>query len=410
MLSAKYDRMGSVRNPFGRWISHRFSGSSKHPQSFRSLGRSLCALALGCTLQAHAVVDPIDAPAVPMPNVTHTLLLSAAKAGTRLVVVGQYGSIIYSDDHGKSWKQAQVPVQVTLTDLFFIDEKIGWAVGEAAVILKTVDGGVTWEKQHDGLMPSSVASKLITEGQKKIDEMQAALDQIDANDDAARAEADERLFQAEDRILALKKASNSPLLNVWFRDQNEGFVVGSYAQFYHTTDGGKSWESWAHKLENAENHNYDIWGDGSGLMLIVGETGNIFRSTDNGITWNSMPKVSPRSIYSIVPDTARKRFYATGMLGQVSYSDDQGSNWVLLPTRTEFAIQNGVIGADGKPIFVGNNGVFITEKSEGGELRVYLRDDRVHMSNIIDAGDGNFVTVGFAGVKRITPKGLDLKN
>ncbi|HMU90430.1 MAG: hypothetical protein IT471_00965 [Pseudomonadales bacterium] len=369
---------------------------------------SLCALAMGFALHAHAVVDPIEAPAVPMPKAAHTLLLGVAKAGTRLVAVGQYGIVVYSDDQGKNWQQAKVPVQLTLTDLFFVDDKTGWAVGDAAVILKTVDGGATWEKQHDGLMPNSVASQLVAEGQKKIDEAQAALDQADPNDEAARAELDERLFQAEDRIQALKKASNSPLLNVWFRDQSEGFAVGSYAQFYHTADGGKTWESWAHKLQNAENHNYDIWGDGSGLMLIVGETGNIFRSTDHGATWQTIPKVSPRSLYSIVPDVARKRLYITGMVGQVAYSDDQGGSWTAMPTHTEFSVQNGLIGADGKPVFIGNNGLFITEKSDGSGLGVYLRDDRVHMANIIDAGDGNFLTVGFAGVKRISPKGLDL--
>ena len=51
----------------------------------------------------------------------------------RLVAVGAYGHILFSND-GIDWQQANVPVKSTLTGVFFINDKLGWAVGHDAVI------------------------------------------------------------------------------------------------------------------------------------------------------------------------------------------------------------------------------------------------------------------------------------
>ncbi|MBW2385271.1 MAG: hypothetical protein JRG92_16690 [Deltaproteobacteria bacterium] len=59
---------------------------------------------------------------------TERLLLGAVHAGRRLVAVGEWGHIVLSDDHGESWRQASsVPTRLTLTSVFFADEKRGWA-------------------------------------------------------------------------------------------------------------------------------------------------------------------------------------------------------------------------------------------------------------------------------------------
>ena len=65
----------------------------------------------------------------------------------QLVAVGERGHILTSFD-GISWQQMNVPVQTTLTKVFFINSLLGWAVGHDATILHTDDGGQNWNIQQ----------------------------------------------------------------------------------------------------------------------------------------------------------------------------------------------------------------------------------------------------------------------
>ena len=69
-------------------------------------------------------------------------------AGSRLVVVGERGHVLLSDDNGASWAQASVPVRVLLTAVHMRGERTGWAVGHDATILRTRDDGETWTPVH----------------------------------------------------------------------------------------------------------------------------------------------------------------------------------------------------------------------------------------------------------------------
>ncbi|GEM_PF-6178115 len=76
-----------------------------------------------------------------------------------LIICGQYGIIIETKDEGKTWTAIDTGLtdltEEGLKDLFFSDEKNGWAVGQKGVILHTADGGKTWEKQSSGV-PNSL--------------------------------------------------------------------------------------------------------------------------------------------------------------------------------------------------------------------------------------------------------------
>jgi photosystem II stability/assembly factor-like uncharacterized protein len=61
-----------------------------------------------------------------------------------LWIVGEFGTIMASEDGGRTFKQQHGPVESTLFGVFFADAKRGWAVGMDNVILHTEDGGVNW--------------------------------------------------------------------------------------------------------------------------------------------------------------------------------------------------------------------------------------------------------------------------
>ena len=60
------------------------------------------------------------------------------------------GMCCLSDDNGESWRQAaSVPTRNTLVGVTFVDNQTGYAVGHAATILKTEDGGDNWTLQYN---------------------------------------------------------------------------------------------------------------------------------------------------------------------------------------------------------------------------------------------------------------------
>jgi photosystem II stability/assembly factor-like uncharacterized protein len=61
--------------------------------------------------------------------------------------VGERGTLLRSDNHGKHWQQAKAELpRVSLNGIAFGKNGFGLVVGNRGVILRTEDGGVTWKR------------------------------------------------------------------------------------------------------------------------------------------------------------------------------------------------------------------------------------------------------------------------
>ncbi|MDT9001689.1 YCF48-related protein [Paucibacter sp. APW11] len=75
---------------------------------------------------------------------------AVSSAGSRL---------LKSEDFGAHWSEVSLPATSRiLTDVKFANAKVGWVVGDSGLILKTQDGGKTWQQQASGtkLMLTSI--------------------------------------------------------------------------------------------------------------------------------------------------------------------------------------------------------------------------------------------------------------
>jgi photosystem II stability/assembly factor-like uncharacterized protein len=142
-------------------------------------------------------------------------------------VVGEFGTIMASDDGGRSWRQQHGLVETTLFGAFFADTRRGWAVGIDSVILRTQDGGQTWQAQ-----PSPLARR--------------------------------------------------SLYDVAVRGR-EGWIVGDAGTVFRTRDGGDSWEIEPLPIELAANWIRSIWLVPGGRGLAVGAEGLVFRIDGAGL-------------------------------------------------------------------------------------------------------------------------------
>ena len=294
----------------------------------------LIGLLTAC-LSGHAQItaSPLalrDAAAWKVPDPKTTAINAATMAGVRIVAVGVRGAILLSDNNGVIWHQAaEVAAGSTLTSVSFVDAKNGWAAGHNGVILNTMDGGLTWKRQH----------------------WDATVDQ--------------------------------PVFSIKFTDLNHGVAVGLWSLLLKTEDGGRTWQrvTLPTPPEGARTDlNFlQVFGRGPNLF-IAAEGGWILKSGDGGSSWTYQNVGTKASLWAGAADGGR--VLVGGLMGKVFESSDSGQTWRAVDAGmkssvTAIHIQGGLtmlVGLDGN----------VSRSSDGGATYKYeQRPDRTALTDAV---------------------------
>ncbi len=303
-------------------------------------------LAVRASRPAHsAPVQSAPEQAIRAPLAGRSLLLDAAATDGALLVVGERGHILISGDEGETWQQTDVPTRSALTGVYFHDRERGWAVGHDAVILRTTDGGVTWERAH-------------------------------------WAPEEER-----------------PLFDVWFADPEKGFAIGAYGSLYVTSDGGASWVS--QPLSEDELHLHQLARSASGRLYIAAEAGMVYSSEDGGESWAELPSPYEGSFFGVLPldDDVLLLF---GLQGHLFRSEDAGQTWMVVETGTTVMLTAGVRLGDGTILVTGLGGVVLVSRDGGRTFVLLQQPDRRGISAVVEMRDGRLLMVGEFGVRTVS--------
>ena len=345
----------------------------------------------------HAENDLLALPAVLSEMAPGSLLLDIEKAGKRLVAVGERGHILYSNDNGVIWKQADCPTCVTLTALSFPTPEKGWAVGHDGVVLHTSNGGESWVIQLNGFEGSrlNLEHARILLSAKELELESAAEDKKMELAD----ELEELRSQYESYEAAVKEGACDPLLDVYFLNDREGFVIGAYGLFFHTDDGGKNWTPWWNHIANPDKLHLNAFAGNKFSLYIAGEAGMLFRSQDGGRNWDSLDSPSIGSYLGIIAAPENEFVIAFGIGGRMAQSLDGGDSWRSIQTRAGAALSGGIIRENGDALFVSYSGVIMTGP---GKSDVFAsRKIGAGWNAAADTGDGFMVLVGLKGIKRV---------
>ena len=354
--------------------------------------------------------DPLESPSLATDRAHKSLLLDITRIGSRLIAVGAHGHVVYSDDSGQSWTQAQTPSSVTLTSVYFPNATTGWAVGHDGLILHSNDAGQTWVKQFDGY----TANKAIVKGAREnkelaIAELDRAKNNADASDiDKAEQYLENATYALEDAQYDQKTGSTKPFLDVWFYDAKVGFAVGAYGMAFRTRDGGKSWIDWSSHLDNGDRlHINGVTMVGPRSLILVGERGLILRSDDMGENWRALPSPYEGSFFGIMAKSDDVLIF--GLRGNLFHSVDGGIQWKKVHTGSEQTLMAGVAKADKTSAVVGNGGSVILLDRRSEDSKSIILPGRTTSASVTQAPDGTLVIVGEAGVERIDVNGAVIK-
>ncbi len=355
--------------------------------------------------------DPLDTPARNTFKAASSLLLDVTSAGERLVAVGERGHIIFSDDEGYTWSQASVPVITTLTSVYFVSTTTGWAVGHDAVVLHTTDSGLTWTKQFDGFKANEM---VLVQAKKNKQKLEAELSKVKVMGNSSRiSDVEESLENAtytlEDAQIDFEERSTKPLLDLWFKDENEGFVIGAYGMMFKTTDSGETWTDWSVNVENPDRfHLNSIEQISGGRLMIAGEAGLLLRTTNGGNDWKQMFSPYEGSFFGITSLSKQGIQVAYGLRGNLARTDDFGSSWRLVDTGTEQTLIGGTDRVGRVLFVVGNGGAFLKGFDFARKWESDIRVDRANAAAIIETLSGHFVVVGDNGVQLFNQEGEEL--
>ncbi len=346
---------------YALYLCKGFSQGATIAKQYSMLGLTMMLLAV-TILQASsaaAYTDPLDTPAAKQDLAVFSLLLDVAKAAERLVVVGERGHILYSDDQGLNWQQAEVPALAHLNAVSFPTPKLGWAVGDDAVILHTEDGGSSWVRQYD------------------------------------ERDSDEP----------------GPLLDVLFLNEREGLAIGVYGKLLRTSDAGKSWINWQEHLDNLDGwHLNAITASADGTLYIAGEAGFAYRSMDGGKSWKTLDLPHEGSFLGVLAGTEPGQIVVFGIGGYIFTSRDSGDSWSQVAVATQAGLAGGTLLNDGSILIVGSDGVVLKADPQANNFVLYSREDRLPMSSVVALGMGDYLMVGLGGVYRLSQDVIESLN
>ncbi len=300
---------------------------------------------LGLLLAGPCLPAQPERPAEIMPLADRSLLLDVTLAGDRAVAVGERGHILVSDDDGRTWRQVPSPTRATLTAVSFADARHGWAVGHDNTVLATADGGESWRLQYPP-------------GPRDIS-----------------------------------------LLAVHFTDARRGIAAGAYAAFFTTADGGLTWVR--RNVLEEELHVNRITRGPDGRLFMALEGGALLVSGDDGESWEPLDSPYAGSLFGVLPLTART-WLAYGLRGHVFRSADEGATWDSIATPSPVLITHALRLSGGAIVLAGQGEQFMVSHDGGRRFELW-RVPVQAAAALTEAADGALLAVGGNGVHRLQP-------
>lgn len=341
---------------------------------------SVLAVAGGMWLAGEAVAGTrwavLEEPATVSTPAARPFLLAAARAGDRLVAAGERGIVFLSDDHGQTWRQAAVPVNVTLTAVRFATPKVGWAVGHYGVVLHTEDGGETWRKQLDGV----AAARLVLN---------------DALETAGGGRHTEEVRSAE-RLVG--DGPDKPLLDILILGERSALVVGAYGLAFRTDDGGARWVPCIAAVENPGRlHLNAITTLPDGNAYMVGEQGTVLRSRDGGRSFEAVSPPYEGSFFAVLATSAAD-LLIVGLRGNLFQSADGGDNWTKVDLPTGATLTSAIQLRDGAVLLADQSGQLFRRAAGAARFEALPARARLPIAGLVEAASGTILAVGPAGV------------
>ena len=258
--------------------------------------------------------------------------------------------LVLQNGHSQWIQQQSNAGSSLLNDIRFINKKTGWCVGDSpGVILKTTDGGANWIQQSNPLPDRTLTCVFPVDseyvyaagyGQTVLKTTNGGTNWLVIQSGTAIsyytglffANRDRGWIAANDRILLTANGGFSfdtlrttyGAWDIYFRNEFEG-VASAGLKIYYTSNAGVFWDTSVTQRFGPNFKYFSFINQDTGFVSTY--SGDIFRTTNFGLTWDSIPK--PPESLSTIRFINNKTGWTGGEFGHLYKTTNGGINWVF---------------------------------------------------------------------------------
>jgi photosystem II stability/assembly factor-like uncharacterized protein len=191
--------------------------------------------------------------------------------GISIDIVNPFVTMWHTTDGGTNWSQRDFLYSGRLYGVYFSDSDIGWAAGEQGIVLKTEDGGSSWNFTKNIHDLNAIHFFNLSSG---ISVGETGTLQISSDG-------------GDTWKLISGSGTFNHLLSVQFLNQNVGLAVGAKGTILNTLDGGNTWSDYYIQYNNKNTTWTSVCFLDSQNGYILGQGfNNIVGTYNSGALWS----------------------------------------------------------------------------------------------------------------------------
>lgn len=220
-------------------------------------------------------------------------LKAAAVNHRRILVVGDYGTVLSTTDQGASWQRTRLPTRASLLSVAACDDGRFIAIDSVRTAWISDTEGGDWRKHPLDTRENLMSATCDPRGRFWITASYSTLLSSDDRGESWHAQSQDEDMQ---------------FTHIQWLDADRAVVTGEFGSLYRTADGGASWQ----RGDDIPNEFYPMAAYFKSLDegWVGGLSGTILHTVDGGAHWTRQPVASHAPIYSLIANG--ERLYAAG--------------------------------------------------------------------------------------------------
>ncbi len=306
-----------------------------------------CLVTLAVLVGGSATAQPAPAPlpvphwdgqSLPTVRDLHSVHFHDAETGW----VGADDGIVYrTTDGGRSWEARPTGLFHPVTIMDWIDDRRGWVGTVDLGIAATTDGGRTWEILHGGDMIGWFLDLTFVDHERGYASGQSGIFSsylVRTSDGGATWEGLPLSYPFQEDIfrrVAVSSDEQTIWVLTWLFSDGDGISI--------SRDGGDTWTF----VPIAADRLADMAFTTDDVGVVVGQRGEIFRTTDGGETWiRAIAPPGPTLLDVEFVDESRG--WAVGEAGTVLTTTDGGLTWTPEPSGAAATLSDATFLSTGR--------------------------------------------------------------
>ncbi|MCD4723691.1 MAG: T9SS type A sorting domain-containing protein [Bacteroidales bacterium] len=305
---------------------------------------------------------------------------------------GNEGFIMVTDDGGLSWTETTPANSDWLTDVEYYNSMCIWTCGYDGNVFRSLDGGHTWYEEYygsesfdaihffndsNGILIAGNSALLSFDGGDNWDSLVYITQDFTSFHAFMSWENNKGMLVGYGGTISrtmdggsswekINKGLNVYFSELGFFDSFNGLGIGgvwSTAQLLRTYDGGYNWE---YDTIIPNGRFYNLYMDGQSCYLL-NDSSQMMKTHDGGLNWELLDIISPDSYYSDFQFVNENTGYCCGYKGEFIKTINGGLSWEDMSFGSTFHLSKVFFADDLHGWLINYDAKEILRTSNGGE-------------------------------------------